>query len=1099
MKRLVTIISLALSFVMFMSCQQAPSLVVSGPRSYTFTRDGGSQSFTFTCNRDWSISTTESWISASPSSGTVSDGQTTITIKCAPNTTYDSRTATLTVRVEDLAETITVNQDTGIGLIVSPTIFDLTNAEQVIEIEVQKNVQYTVAIDDASAKWIKQGGTKALTTDKISFTIAANTSYDNREGKIVFKQLDGNLTETVTIRQSQTNGLFITTPDYNLSNEAHTLSVEVKANVEFEVTPQADWITHVETKALKASTIVLSIPANESYDKRTGTVLVKQTNGDLYGVITIVQQQTDYMSVSPTSFDVSNQEQSVEITVSQNVAYSVVIPDDARTWVAVQGEVQTKGIVDEKVILYIAKNNTYDDRETSVTIKQNDGPLAGTVKIKQAYGEGLVVEKTEYEIAQEGGTIEVPVQSNVEYEVTSNVDWIHHTATKSLSTSTVSLIIDANEKYNPREGTVSICQKDGTLATVITVKQAKMIAVESVSISDEELFLEIGETSSLTAIIYPENATLQTITWISSDNSIATIDDAGNITAVKKGKVTISAKAEDKEASCLVYVNCIPDDEIWYTTINEQPLHFETYNWGSMPEIVSNTYSDGKVRMRLKSAPTEILERAFADQYNLKTIILPETVTTLGWSSFNECNNLESISLPDNLKVIGANAFSVCENLKEITIPDNVESIAEGAFAGCMSLKRINSKFAESDGRTIIINRTLVAVAFAGLTSYTVPEGVTRIGNSVFSHFSHMGSNMLKSIILPSSLVSIGNYAFQEAPITSIKIPDSVETIEAAAFCACGDLTTVTLPAGLKVIENNVFDICHSLSSIILPEGLERINSNAFSNSALKTIIIPKKVRYIGSNAFNFCTSLESIYFKSLTPPTLDRYDGYSHPFIYTNCPINVPSSALSDYQLAEVWRDYYTSRIQAWYATPEAVDLGLSVKWASFNVGAVIPEDYGEYYAWGETKKKTSYDWNSYAFGLQDALTKYTKADGKDKLEPEDDVAHVILKGTWRMPTKAEFEELRNNCSWSWKTINGVVGELVTGSNGNTIFLPAGGSKYQTGISSDGMLGYYWTSSLYYSDTATTVGWHFYIEENDPRMIGGWRYNGLSVRAVTE
>lgn len=497
MKRFLPLTALVFGFMMFMSCQQAPSLLVSGPRSFNFTRDGGSQSITFTCNRDWSVSSTESWVTVFPSSGTPADGEVAVKINCAPNTTYDARSATITVKVEDLSESITITQDTGIGLIVSPKTFDLTNAEQVIEIEVQKNVQYTVAIDNESAKWIKQGGTKALTTDKISFTIAANTAYDNREGKIVFKQLDGDLTETVTIRQNQTNGLFITTSTYNLSNEAHTLSVEVKANVVFEVTSQANWITYVETKALTASTIVLDIPANTSYDNRIGTVLVKQTNGDLSGIITINQNQTDFLAVTPTSLELSNLEQSVEITVSQNVDYSVVIPDDARTWVAVQGDVQTKGVVDDKVVLYFAKNTTYDDRETSVTIKQVDGSLAETVKIKQAYGEGLITDKAVYEINRYGGSLDIGIQANVDYEVATEANWIHYIATKALTASTVVLTIDENPSYTPREATVVIKQKSGGLVANVTVKQTPFGEVEfegdtykTVKYGDREWFAE---------------------------------------------------------------------------------------------------------------------------------------------------------------------------------------------------------------------------------------------------------------------------------------------------------------------------------------------------------------------------------------------------------------------------------------------------------------------------------------------------------------------------------------------------------------------------------------------------------------------------------
>ena len=465
------LVLMAALFMAITSCQEAPLLTLTGARTYNFTRDGGTQSFTFSCNQDWSVSASENWITVSPSSGTSADGEIKVTITCSANTTYEGRSATVTVRAAELSETVTVTQDTGIGLLVSPSSFDLTNAAQDIEIELQKNIQYSIAIDEAGIDWIKVGGTKALSTDIITFHIAENKDYDEREGKITFKQIDGSLTATVVVRQSLGNGLFITTPTYDLSNEAHTLSVEVKANVEFEVSSQADWIKYVETKGLKSSIITLSVDANESYDNRTGTVLVKQTNGDLEGTITINQNQTEGLFVTPDSFELTNQEQTIELTVKQNVAYSVVIPDNAKTWVAVEGINTTKALIEETVVLSIAQNTTYDDRETSITVKQNDGPLAETVRIKQTYGEGLIVETKTYEIDCEGGSVEVDVMANVEFEVESDATWVHYVQTKALTKSTIELSVDKNVGDTTREATVNIKQKNGDLYVAVKIIQ----------------------------------------------------------------------------------------------------------------------------------------------------------------------------------------------------------------------------------------------------------------------------------------------------------------------------------------------------------------------------------------------------------------------------------------------------------------------------------------------------------------------------------------------------------------------------------------------------------------------------------------------------
>ena len=162
-----------------------------------------------------------------------------------------------------------------------------------------------------------------------------------------------------------------------------------------------------------------------------------------------------------------------------------------------------------------------------------------------------------------------------------------------------------------------------------------------------------------------------------------------------------------------------------------------------------------------------------------------------------------------------------------------------------------------------------------------------------------------------------------------------------------------------------------------------------------------------------------------------------------------------------------------------EYVDLGLSVKWATMNVGASSPEDYGNYYAWGETEPKDYYDWSTYKWcelkyhsenNYTAFLTKYCTqsdcgheqfVDNKMILESADDAACVFWGGVWRMPTKEEQDELRDNCTWEWTTSNNINGYRVTGPNGHSIFLPAGGVRIGNASYAIGEFGYYWSSSL--------------------------------------
>ena len=191
-----------------------------------------------------------------------------------------------------------------------------------------------------------------------------------------------------------------------------------------------------------------------------------------------------------------------------------------------------------------------------------------------------------------------------------------------------------------------------------------------------------------------------------------------------------------------------------------------------------------------------------------------------------------------------------------------------------------------------------------------------------------------------------------------------------------------------------------------------------------------------------------------------------------------------------------------------EAIDLGLpsGIKWASFNVGATKPEEYGGYYAWGETEEKEDYGWETYKWcnGSENTMTKYCTdssygtVDNKTVLDPEDDVAHVKWGGDWRMPTTEEQEELRNECTWEWTALNGVNGYRVTGPNGNSIFLPAAGYRYGTVVDNRGGSGYYWSGSLSSSLSLRAYYLYFFDDYYDWDNCG-YRYCGLSVRPVSK
>ena len=167
---------------------------------------------------------------------------------------------------------------------------------------------------------------------------------------------------------------------------------------------------------------------------------------------------------------------------------------------------------------------------------------------------------------------------------------------------------------------------------------------------------------------------------------------------------------------------------------------------------------------------------------------------------------------------------------------------------------------------------------------------------------------------------------------------------------------------------------------------------------------------------------------------------------------------------------------------TKEAVDLGLSVKWATCNLGATTPKEYGNYYAWGEVSPKSNYGEDNYTF-----------SDRPDVLPAANDAASQNWGDNWRMPTIDEWQELIDKCTWTWTT-NGAKGYEVKASNGNTIFLPAAGYYYGEELLNAGSRGSYWSSSLDTSYPACARSVNF---DSNGRFVDGRRFCGISVRPV--
>ena len=269
---------------------------------------------------------------------------------------------------------------------------------------------------------------------------------------------------------------------------------------------------------------------------------------------------------------------------------------------------------------------------------------------------------------------------------------------------------------------------------------------------------------------------------------------------------------------------------------------------------------------------------AFEDRTDLRTVMIPDSVTEIGSCAFNNCTNLSNVTLSQNLKYMEGRAFGSCEKITKIEIPKSLEWCGStlydyGPFGDCTGLKTVIFE----NGTTKILGHLFEKCT--GLEEINIPNTVTVIENSAFSgctkleqvNFSNKLTKIesygfsdctsLKKITVPDSINSIGNSIFQNCTsLTGVHLSNALKEISSNTFNGCKKLTTINFPSTLTTIGDSAFYGCESLPEAILPSGVEKIESNAFKNcKSLKKAVVPDTVSSIGSSAFYGCEALTDI------------------------------------------------------------------------------------------------------------------------------------------------------------------------------------------------------------------------------------------------
>ena len=782
--------------------------------------------------------------------------------------------------------------------------FTHEKGEQSISFSTNESWTLSVASTTSGATWCTASATSGdKGTASVKFSVVENTSYDNRSVSVTIKS--GTATKTFTISQKGVDAMLVTTDKYEISQEGGTIDIEVKANISYQMEISEDaksWITEASGRGLNTYKHSLNIAMNEEGEKREGEVYFK--SDDKVETVKIYQDPCSILLLSQNECNVSDKGDTISVDIRSNIEFGVQMPDV--DWIV--DEASSRGLSSHTLKYVIKANEEYDIRSASIVFFDKNSELKDTLIVNQAQKDAIILSKKEISVASDGGTIEVKVASNVDFEVQipTEATWITQTDSRALTEKSVYLKIAENMSEENRSAeiifknksldlseTVVITQKcptpagynDGilTIKTAGTMKQLlgdDFLKITSLKIvgpinGDDVLCLrqmlrghefsypEIGKLGSLdlteASIVtggkeyYLSNYTSNNVIGNSMFYKCKNLQDIvlpAGVTSI--GDNAFSYCSSLTSVTIGAVVTSIGDNA-FYDCSSLTSVHITDLSAWCMIAF-SNPDSN----------PLYYAKKLYLNKQELTELVIPEGIRELKDYAFSHCSSLTSVTIPDGVTSIGERAFNHCSSLASVAIPDSVTSIGRAAFSACFSLVSVTMG---------------AGVASIGLAAFDYCSSLTSVHITDLSawckiRFSNYSSNPLTfakklylnnqeliELVIPEGITEIKDCTFFGcSSFTSIYIPDCVTSIGSAAFSECSSLTSIYIPNGVTSIGNAAFTDCSSLTSVTIGTGVTSIGEWAFSGcSSLTSIDIPDGVNSISEGAFSDCSSLTSI------------------------------------------------------------------------------------------------------------------------------------------------------------------------------------------------------------------------------------------------
>lgn len=946
----------------------------------------------------------------------------------------------------------------------------------------------------------------AGTAGKGSITIHVSANEEPDEKSAVVQLKSGTVTKNIQVTQKQRNTLLVTADSYEFADEGGTFDIEVKANVNYVYDideDAAEWLSCTTTRALSTSYLTFKVAPNEEEDSRMGVITI--TDGELVEEVTVYQTGTEpTIVISQSEYILSADGGNVSIEVSSNVDVEVEIPDEE--WIS---ENTTRAYSTHVYNFTVDTNEEYDSRSAEIVFYNDENGLEEIVVIRQMQRDAIVLAMDIYEVEASACKLEFEIEANVEFDVATEGDWItYEPSTRGLATYELRFNIDENTGEDEREGKIIITS--GDICQEIQVVQDAPNSTPSVS----KMADYVVEVTDRIGPLFMQCETIEEIEEhleeIESIKGVENVFTTGNTLCVEiKGGFPIAwiytpeenmPDESQAEYSALAASSQIEghiqtrayEDHYYHKDaklcfINQQSnCSYRNAKFGDKYRDLQKNYENAG--FKVESINAENFTRNFIKD-RLPSYELIMLVTHGGY-----LYNTHWIMTGEEQKIITADAEQREKLEKTITefindknvLITHVKEKRGGRFEPVsyivVSESYLKKNIKKSFNNSIIFNTSCNSLH--GYLENSFAKVFFDLGAKVYLGYD--GTN--------SEGKTVGPYFYNNL-LAGLTVEEAYNNV---------DRYDEDGPAKLLFRSKDYVDkyIC-----IVHPEPITLDATDITTNSA---ILHGEINGNLGACEYGFCWSDYH--------STPDNNDS----LIIINKEDIMNNKFQKQYTFPAYHEIYYRAYVKIngeYYAYgdvrsfkthlcpddnhPHMVDLGLpsGTKWACCNVDATSPDGYGGYYAWGETEEKSDYDEDTYKF--YNKKTHECDYIGSNISGTQYDVAHVKWGDSWRMFTLEEYIELLLYTTWTEVIYNGVKGQLFTGPNGNSIFLPGAGQLEGThhfGEWDD--RGYYWSATLDERDSSDTD--HAYIMHFYDGGIARYHYSdrrvlGNLVRPVTK